>query len=108
MALDTCPICGEFKFDWKRHRCEPGWWCWISDPEWDMERDDGQRIFAHDAQEAAEKYIEAWDNGDYVCIGGQEMIVSVDAISGESAGQVHVFSVHGEMIPHYHARRKNC
>ena len=106
--VDTgrCSICGKFKFEHRsfltgQHRCPPGWWCWISDEGWDYEEEDGRAVYAIRAKYAAAEFIERWDNGgDYVCIGGDEMEVSVKPLGG---GDVQVFKVTGEMVPEYWA-----
>ena len=103
---DQCPICGSYTFGsqflGKPHRCPPAWWCWISDPDYDMERDDGMRIYNTHADDAATEYMERWDaEGDYVCIGGDEMQVSVAPVGDPDT--VSVFKVRGEMIPEYEA-----
>ena len=100
--LDRCSVCGEFIFEWKKHKCKPAWWCWISDGDWDYEEEDGKRVHAVDAKDAATEYIEQWDNGgDYVCIGGNDIVVSVKPIGEDD--NVQTFTVHGEMVPEYYA-----
>lgn len=100
---DKCPICGEWLFlNFKRHKCPPAWWCWISDPDWGMDQDDGTTIYAIRPSEAVLEYIEKWDaGGDYVCVGGDEMQVSVANIIDPD--DVQVFTVRGEMVPEYYA-----
>lgn len=105
MAIDRCSRCGGFIFEWKTHRCPPAWWCWLSEPTWDYRYEDGRAIYDADPGDAAAMYIERWDNdGDYVCIGGDEMEVSVHPIGNPD--DVTVFVVSGEMVPEYHAEKK--
>lgn len=103
---NKCSICGEYTFRsqmlGRPHKCPPAWWCWISDPDYDMERDDGKTIYNLHADDAATEYIARWDaQGDYVCIGGDELLVSVAPVRDPDA--VQSFRVRGEMVPEYHA-----
>jgi len=103
---DQCSICGTYL--WRSmgrpHKCPPAWWCWISDPDYGMERDDGMTIYNLHPDSAAEEYMARWDaEGDYVCIGGDEVQVSVAPRGDPDA--VQVFTVRGEMVPEYCATR---
>ena len=101
---DQCSICGQYL--WRSmgrpHKCPPAWWCWVSDPDYGMERDDGMVVYGVNPDGAAEEFMQRWDvGGDYVCIGGDEMQVSVVPMSDLDA--VQVFVVRGEMVPEYYA-----
>lgn len=107
--VDRCPNCDEFMFDsiytGRPHRCPPAWWCWISGDDYDYAEEDGRKIHSNDAANAAEEYIERWDSdGDYVCIGGDEIQVTVRSVLDPS--KTYTFTVHGEMVPVYSAREK--
>ena len=103
---DKCPICGEYTFRseifGRPHKCPPAWWCWVSDPDYGMERDEGMTIYNLHPDDAATKYVARWDTeGDYVCIGGDEIQVSVAPLHAPDA--VQTFRVRGEMVPEYYA-----
>jgi hypothetical protein len=70
-----------------------------------MLREDGRKVYNLYPDGAATEYIERWDSeGDYVCIGGDEMQVSVALMSDPDA--VQVFMIRGEMIPEYYATER--
>lgn len=103
---NKCIICGEWLFRsqilGRPHRCPPSWWCWISDPAYGYERDDGRTIYSQDAKDAATEFIARWDaNGDYVCIGGD--VIQVSVVRPGDPDSVQVFDVRGEMVPCYRA-----
>ena len=102
---DKCSICGVYtwrEFDGGPHKCPPAWWCWISDPDYDMKRNEGSKIYDLHAEDAATEYIERWDaEGDYVCIGGDDMQVSVARLTAPD--DASTFIVSGEMVPEYRA-----
>ena len=106
---DKCSICGDYAWksvlSGKPHKCLPAWWCWISDPDYDMmERDDGETIHALHADDAAIKYMADYDvHGDYICIGGDEIQVSVAPTLNPDS--VQIFRVRGEMVPEYWAEQ---
>lgn len=95
-----CPICGEYIYSWQKHHvCDPIWSVKIADPNF---CDDEKEVRAHDAQEAAEIFIQWWDHdgADYICINGDPVTVTVQK-NGEQ--DILTFVVTGEMIPQYHA-----
>ncbi len=100
-----CSICGDWLFRsqifGKSHKCPPSWWCWISDLGWDYDRDDdGSVVYNLDRSEAAKEFIGRWDaDGDYPCVGGEEVQVSVARIT--ELDDVEVFYVRGAMVPEY-------
>ena len=107
---DKCSICGKWMFRsqilGKPHKCPPAWWCWLSDPDYDEHRDDGRAIYQMHADDAATEYVEDWDaGGDYTCIGGDEVQVSVASLAEHDS--VSVFMVRGEMVPEYYATQKS-
>jgi len=79
------------------HQCPPTFEVLIEDYHGD---DDGIKVSAFDAEEAAEKAIEEWDaEGDYTCAGGSEVNVTVKG----SDGSVKKFVVTAEACPEYYA-----
>lgn len=108
MSSDRCPICGGWLFKseiWgKPHRCPPAWLCWISDTSYGYEREDAKTIYSDEPIDAAKEFVVLWDaEGDYICVGGDRIRVSVESVL--HPGQVRVFLVRGEMVPEYWAEQ---
>lgn len=80
------------------HKCPPVWEVWNVDGG--DERQWASQIHAHDAEEAAKKWGEEYDNGDYTIIGGSEETVFV-ARPGQEPKR---FVVSAEAQAHYYAR----
>jgi len=91
--MDWCKICGQY--DWtKGHQCPPVFTVW----EYGMDEDvDGKKVFATDAERAAEKYCtndvyrEAEWNQYY------EVLVRTPT------GVLHKYEMNGEMVPEFTA-----
>jgi len=99
-----CKTCGEPIFSWKRHTCPPSWLCWFSGEHDDDCPEDGHTVYASSARTAAEKFAEWWDSqGDYTCIGGEVVQVTV---RNPTTMEEETFLVRGEMNPVYTAGRK--
>jgi len=98
MSDSFCSKCDQYNgYKPEFHKCPPLFEVLIKDYHGD---DDGMQVNAYDAEEAAEKAIEDWDaEGDYTCIGGEEINVTVKS----SDGSVKKFVVTGESCPSYHA-----
>lgn len=98
MSEYFCPKCDGYNgFKPELHKCPPTWEVFVEDYHGD---DDGIEVCAHDAEEAAEKAIEEWDaQGDYTCIGGEEITVTVKG----SDGSIKKFYVTGRSSPSYYA-----
>jgi len=96
---DRCSICGTYGWI-DSHECPPCWRVWEADSH--GEDEDGERIYALDAEQAAEKWADETDAyGDYTIIGGSEATVRVTPDGG---GETVWFAVSGES-PQYHARK---
>lgn len=96
---DRCAICGTFSV-FGHHRCPPKWEVHV--PDYHGE-DDWSAVFAHDAEEAAERYAEKYDSeGDYTVVGGSSLTVYVRAADDPDA-KVIKYEVSGEAVPRYSA-----
>ena len=102
---NRCSICGALLWNIVGHHCPPEYWCWVSDPDYDMEKEEGMRIWCYGGpDQAAAEYVERWESeGDYICIGGDTIRVSV--VDGGEPTEIYVFDVTGETMPQYHAER---
>ncbi len=98
--MERCPTCQEFYFPSidATHRCQPRWLCWLPD---DSSREDASPVHAHDAEAAAEKYVDSCDpDCDYSCVSGNPQAVHV--VPDEFGTQkIQVFIVQGESVPQY-------
>jgi hypothetical protein len=99
---NRCTICGEFFYGYggAEHRCPPQWDVFIVDYDDEGEAYPGKRIYACDAQEAAEKRAERYDEEDHEMCGGHPIKVRVTDMSGKAIW----FMVYGEVVPEYTAR----
>lgn len=110
--MNRCPQCGEWTFDGKTargkpHRCPPKWLVWRGG-DWDLREEypeileDGQIVYANDAQEAVEKHCEEnFSNYDYNVEG--EWVV-IRALPDINYGTAQRFLVETEAVPMHHAR----
>ena len=102
--MKWCKTCGQAIFSWKPHICPPRWLCWFSGEHDDDEPEDGHYMYSPSASTAAEEYAEWYDNqGDYTCIGGEDVQVTV---RNPETMEEETFIVRGDMTPSYHADRK--
>ena len=100
MSNTFCDKCDRFMFRSDEHKCSPVWEVLIDDYHGD---DDGMTVYAFDAEEAAEVAVKRWDaQGDYICIGGEEITVRV--IGADKS--VKTFVVTGQSSPSYYATEK--
>jgi hypothetical protein len=77
------------------------WFVWEADSH--GEDEDGSKVYALDAELAAEKWADEQDcYGDYTIIGGSEATVRVTPAEG---GEPLWFVVSGEYVPEYSARK---
>ena len=62
----TCQICGEYDVMadvmGRTHRCKPAWRAIPADSGY--EEEDATTVYASDAEDAAEAFMEKWDDGD--------------------------------------------
>jgi len=97
--VSYCQTCGIYKYS--HHTCPPSWTVWIPDQE---NEDDNRLIYAHDAEEAATKYAELYDQEDHGMLGGETIEVHVKGTEVPKEGeQTWRFEVTGEAIPEYTA-----
>ena len=98
-----CPICGEFgRTD--KHRCPPVWCVRIVEGcNYYAGETAPTRVYARDAEQAAEEFAEDWDSQDseYVLASGNEITVLV--YRDDRPDDRHAFVVTGETVPTYHA-----
>jgi hypothetical protein len=99
--MATCQRCNEFSFGEGNHRCPPEWIAWNRDCHGD-DPAEGDRVFAHDAEAAAEKWAEIYDQDDYPLMSGGDAEVVITPANGE--GEPKRFTVYGESSPTYYAR----
>ena len=93
--FERCKTCGQY--DWtKSHRCPPVWLVWTEDSGEDY----AYKIYAVDAQSAAEKWADQTDCvGDYTIVSGEDETVTVKVLDDT----VLKFNVSGQAVPEYHA-----
>ena len=96
--MPWCDTCGGHMITWVTHNCPPIWRARVPDHD----GDDYREIRARDAEHAAEKYAEEYDQGgDYYVVGGSP----IDVIVADADGQNEkTFNVKGEAVPQYTAR----
>ena len=98
-----CETCGEYDF-LETHRCPPCWYVW--EPDEGETMDDGaRRIYARDAEQAAERWAarEDWDSAEgAIAMGRSEPEICVATLGLEGKG-VERFKLTGEMVPEYRA-----
>ena len=62
----TCQICGEYDVMadvmGRTHRCKPAWRAIPADSGY--EEEDATTVYTSDAEDAAEAFMEKWDDGD--------------------------------------------
>jgi len=98
----VCADCG--KIGWLPHRCAE--WEWRSDAS--HSKDDWSSVRARDAEEAAEKAAEKYDqDGDYYLMRNGGDAVTVE-IRDPKTLMVSLWKVHGEAIPTYYAKQITC
>lgn len=56
--MSECSICGRYTFGTERHTCPPAWRCWNPDQQ---EREDARDVRALTAAEAAEQFVERFE-----------------------------------------------
>lgn len=99
---DECGDYGWFGTDFRVHRCKPAWECRMSDDDdWS-----DVRIYASDAEEAAERFAARYDAdcGDYPLVSNRyskDPVVIVRPFD-ESAPETQ-WAIAAEMVPHYSA-----
>jgi hypothetical protein len=97
MSNNFCDKCDAFLYSTNIHSCSPAWEVLIDDYHGD---DDGMIVYAYDAETAAEIAVQKWDaQGDYICVGGEEITVRV--IGADKS--VKKFVVTGQSTPSYYA-----
>lgn len=104
LTFDECPTCGAYDFV-ATHRCPPAWYVKIAECDYHHDESEPTRVFAQDAEQAAERFAEEWDcRGDPCLLSGDTLTVSVSALSNLT--EVQTFAVTGEMVPEYRACEK--
>lgn len=94
-----CKTCGDFSYS-DSHVCPPSWLVRDVDYHGDHE---GERVYALDAQEAAEKWADENDSGnDYAIVSGSPATVLVRPYD-DAAATPQKFIVTGEAVPEYRA-----
>ena len=100
--MPFCDRCNGWSVNLTHHRCPPTWTC---EPADSFNYGEGyqQKVIAHDAELAAEKFAENWDSeGDYDILRGREFGVKVTAADGAET----FWEVTGESVPNYTAMRR--
>jgi hypothetical protein len=92
MSMKLCKICGEWKYDFREHKCPPVFY--ITHEEY--LGDEKKKIYAWTFEEAAKKYGEKYNsNGDYSLMNDSIDIVVSDGKTEKK------FSVSAEPDIHY-------
>ena len=99
---DKCHKCGALLFGGKtilgeEHRCPPVWFVWEKD---DGERDYALKVYAHDAERAAEKWAEQTASDRDYCMETVVCVASADDPEGHEE-----IRVYGEQDITWHADR---
>ena len=93
---DRCPRCRVF--DWQEsHTCPPLWVCRLVEEERDGE--DGGKVHATDAREAACKYAKDLNNA----YGSADYVSRMDVVVTSPKGIVSTWQVEMEPVPSYYA-----
>ena len=107
--VDKCTVCGGYMFPTSAggpHRCPPAWWVWISDPNYDYDRDDGAKIHSYHADHAAQEFAERYDSGaDYIFAGAGGDGIQVSVVPFTELDKVEVFTVFAKQTVEYTARK---
>jgi len=102
MASQRCETCDEFMWSFERHTCKPLFIVWNNNDG--KTEDEGVRIHAIDAQNAAEQWAEDHDSSsaEYGIVSQrEEPTVCVRSAEGE----LTEWLVRGEALPHYYATK---
>lgn len=102
-----CPICREHGWFGNRimgeHACKPIWEC---QPEWHKEPEDWTAVHATDAEAAAEKYAERYDqDGEYNIVSGNlrsDVIIRTRKPGGDVFER---WAIEAETVPTYRATK---
>ncbi len=113
--MEPCEKCNEWVYDWDNdcspgHRCPPLWL--VQCPKYDDE--DWDKIYAQDAEVAAEKFAEEHDrNYSHTMMGGETIVVRVrrepddynsrEGLATAGLDKIWEFACNGEAIPTYYA-----
>ena len=104
MDFRKCLVCGEhgwFDSPTRNHVCAPVWEARIYTREYE---EDWHTVYAHDAEQAAAKFCETYDqNGEYniVRCGGEEI-----EVRKSEGSEVFFVAVDAENVPHYYGHLK--
>ena len=93
--MPFCLTCNRWHQTLEGHPCLPRWEVRVE------EEDEWHECIAHDAEEAATKFVEHYDSGDYAMLRGKTVAVEVRGKGHETVAR---FVVRGEMTAHYYAR----
>lgn len=100
MPMQRCPNCQEWTSYLKGHQCSPKWYAW-DEFDGSLAVADAIEVYADDAQEAAEKAAEAFDEGGGEGPNDQRIYVRLASEGEDEPAQL--FEVSYEMNPSYHA-----
>ena len=93
-----CPVCGESRYEWRKHRCAPKWDVMLEDHD----PDDFRPVFCHgSANSAAEAFVHRYDfyGGDGA---SRELVVFIRLSDTDDPWQRLI--VTSELTVIYHAR----
>jgi len=96
--MSWCKVCGAYMFDSAKHRCPPIWL--VKDEEY--LGDDLRKVRGWDAEEAAAKYAEEWDQDEPELHDGGLTTHEVFVASSPD-GPWKKFRLWGEATINYHA-----
>ena len=94
--MPYCKLCGKWALNLEYHKCPPIFE--VCQPDYDD--DCWAKIYAIDAEEAAENWAEKDDEEECSIVGGEPATVLVRKLGEEKTEK---FVVSGEAIPHYYA-----
>lgn len=96
--FERCAICDEYDFV-SNHKCKP---LWLVTPEDCDPEVDAWHIYAVDAEEAATKFAERYDQetAEYSIVSGEDVLVLV---TDEQRENQTWFEVEGYSVPEYSA-----
>ena len=100
--MKKCKTCGKYyfddQFDRPKHACPPEWKAWLLESGYDRE-DTEDTFMADNAEEAAEFFLEKWDNSNAELTEGSVKV----AVEKLGSNEVRVCRVTTETIAKYTA-----
>ena len=101
MSMDTCSICGEFTYSWRKHKCKP-----IYQFKHEDSGDEWNDIRAIDHEDAALEFAKKYNEDDY-CLMNDETEVEIKGLDDDENEVVLKFCVGAELDIHYSVKEQS-